>query len=130
MYTIQGEEWGKADTTGPVDGARPAGLPDRPGKTFTSLHTQDIQGAQTSTRGLGVFANHKRREGQQAGACLNTSDIEGAKSGSLLKGINTKRSSNPLSNTDYQYPGMSECVNNNNPFSLTRKEQQLEDKKK
>ena len=38
---------------------------------------------------------------------LNTNDIEGSGAGSLLKGIKTTRSGNPLQ-TNYNYPGMKE----------------------
>lgn len=59
---------------------------------------------------------------------LNTKDIEGSGAGSLLKGVKTKRSGNPL-DTQYQYLGMTELTDGQNPFSMTRAEQKFEDKK-
>lgn len=131
VYEVQGEEWGKSETIGEVHGAKPARMPSPPNKNkqTNSLWTKDIQGAQTETRGLGVFANVSRRDGQRSTG-LNTDDIEGAKVGTLLKGPKTTRTSNPLDNEDYQYPGRSELLDGNNPFSMTRTDQQREDKKK
>ena len=86
-----------------------------------SLVTGDIAGAKTSTKGLGVFANAKRREEQMTSTSLNTKDIEGSGAGSLLKGVKTKRVGNPL-DSNYQYLGMTELNDGGNPFSLTRKE--------
>ena len=59
---------------------------------------------------------------------LNTKDIEGSGAGSLLKGIKTARNGNPLQ-TNYQYPGMKDLQDGQNPFSLTRSEKLALDKK-
>jgi hypothetical protein len=60
----------------------------------TSLKTDDILGAKASTKGKGVFAeNHERKEYRDMN---KTSDIEGAFSGSLKKGLTTNRVSNAL----------------------------------
>lgn len=55
----------KATSIGVVDGSKPARMPDPPKDRSTyggSLQTGDIAGAQTSTKGLGVFANVTRRQ--------------------------------------------------------------------
>lgn len=51
---------------------------------MNSLLTDDIAGATTSTRGLGCFANVKRRDGQNPNN-LRTDDIEGAAASTLRK---------------------------------------------
>ena len=58
------DENGKGYDVGRVEGSMPARLPDPPKDREAyggSLHTGDIAGAQTSTKGLGVFANVQRR---------------------------------------------------------------------
>ena len=52
---------------------------------------------------------------------LDTKNVFGAQSGTLLKGPKTKRSGNPLDG-NYQYPGWSELTDANNPYSVTKKE--------
>ena len=125
VYTIGDKDGRPAYEVGQVDGAKPAKMPDPPKeeakKRCGSLATNDIEGAQTSTKGLGVFAHAKRRADQMTSTSLNTKDIEGSGAGSLLKGVKTKRSGNPL-DVNYQYPGMTELNDGGNPFSLTRKE--------
>ena len=86
-----------------------------------SLATGDIAGAQTSTKGLGVFANVTRRSDQMTSTNLDTKNVLGAQSGTLLKGVKTKRNGNPLDG-GYQYPGHSELTDANNPYSVTKKE--------
>ena len=130
-YTI-GDKEGNTYEVGKVDGASPARMPDAPKEQAKnrngSLSTNDIEGAQTSTKGLGVFAHAKRRAEQMTSTNLNTNDIEGSGAGSLLKGIKTTRSGNPLQ-TNYNYPGMKELQDGSNPFSLTRAEKLANDKK-
>ena len=53
---------------------------------------------------------------------LDTKNVMGAQSGTLLKGLRTKRRGNPLIG-DYQLPGWSELADKNNPFSLSKTEQ-------
>jgi len=58
------DESGKGYEIGRVDGSNPAKMPEPPKDRATfggSLVTDDIQGAKTSTKGLGVFANVERR---------------------------------------------------------------------
>ena len=58
------DENGKGYDIGKVDGSAPARMPDAPKDRTAhggSLQTGDIAGAQTSTKGLGVFANVTRR---------------------------------------------------------------------
>ena len=52
---------------------------------------------------------------------MDTKTVLGAQSGTLLKGVNTKRAGNPLDG-NYQYPGHSELTDANNPYSVTKKE--------
>lgn len=52
---------------------------------------------------------------------LDTKNVIGAQSGTLLKGPKTNRQGNPLSG-DYQMPGWSELKDSNNPYSVTKKE--------
>ena len=86
-----------------------------------SLNSTDIAGAQTSTKGLGVFANVTRRAEQMTSTNLDTKNVLGAQSGTLLKGVKTTRQGNPLDGS-YQYPGQSELTDANNPYSVTKKE--------
>jgi hypothetical protein len=64
VYTIQDEN-GKTYTVGMVEGSKPAKAPDAPKAERLaragSLQTSDIEGATTSTKGLGVFAHVTRR---------------------------------------------------------------------
>jgi len=62
-YTVIDEN-GKGYDIGKVAGSNPARMPEPPKDRAAfggSLHTSDIQGAQTSTKGLGVFASVTRR---------------------------------------------------------------------
>ena len=52
---------------------------------------------------------------------LDTKNVLGAQSGTLLKGPKTKRTGNPLDG-NYQVPGWSELQNANDPYSVTKKE--------
>ena len=65
VYTVSDEN-GKTCDIGLVDGSKPAKMPDAPKEQAKnrcgSLSTNDIDGAKTSTKGLGVFAHAKRRE--------------------------------------------------------------------
>lgn len=57
-YTVA-DEGGKTCEIGTVFGSKPAKMPTAPkqDRVSGSLNTSDIAGAQTSTKGLGVFAN-------------------------------------------------------------------------
>jgi hypothetical protein len=55
---------------------------------------------------------------------LDTSEIDGAKAGSLLKGPKTNRTTNPLDG-NYQIPGWTELKDGINPYSVTKKEDAL-----
>jgi len=58
------DENGKGYEIGTVEGSAPAKMREPPKDRAAfggSLHTSDISGAQTSTKGLGVFANVTRR---------------------------------------------------------------------
>ena len=85
---------GKTFEIGVVAGSKPAKMPDAPKDKSAyggSLNTKDIAGAQTSTKGLGVFANVTRRTEQMTSTNLDTKTVFGAQSGTLLKGPKTKR---------------------------------------
>ena len=73
------DENGKRIEIGFVEGAKPAKMPDAPKEQAKnrngSLSTTDIEGAQTSTKGLGVFAHAKRREEQMTSTSLQISDV-------------------------------------------------------
>ena len=52
---------------------------------------------------------------------LDTKNVFGAQSGTLLKGPKTNRQGNPLDG-NYQMPGWTELADGNNPYSVTKKE--------
>ena len=52
---------------------------------------------------------------------LDTKNVHGAQSGTLLKGPKTNRQGNPLDG-NYQMPGWTELKDVNNPYSVTKKE--------
>ncbi len=79
------------------------------------MRTKDIEGAQASTKGLGIFANTKRRE--LIKNSLDNTDVHGAHVGSLKKGPVTNRRTNPLL-MDYKYPGAESLIDKNDPFSF------------
>lgn len=62
VYTVPTKE-GPAEEIGPVVGAKPALFGNAPSKNYNDnkLNTSDIHGGQANTKGLGVFANAKRR---------------------------------------------------------------------
>lgn len=53
---------------------------------------------------------------------LDTKNVFGAQSGTLLKGPKTKRQGDPLDG-NYQYPGWTELKDSNNPYSVSKKEE-------
>lgn len=83
------------------------------------MRTNDVAGAQASTKGLGIFANTKRREAVKNS--LDNSDVHGAFVGSLKKGPVTNRRTNPLL-MDYKYPGEESLIDKNDPFSFHKKD--------
>ena len=113
-YVVRNDQ-GNIEEIGAIEGNKPLGIPERKrGPVSTSLITNDIEGAQTSTKGLGVFAHHQRKD------YTNTNkidDIAGSTVGSLKKGPTTNRISNPL-NPDYYIPGHTE-YNENSGFGKT-----------
>lgn len=98
------DENGNVIDIGEVEGSKPMGLPkqhDTANKPFT-LRTDDIHGAQASTKGLGAFhETNTRKEFRQTN---RNDDIPGAQAGSLKKSPQTKRNTNPL-NPSYEDPG-------------------------
>jgi len=76
-YTHTGED-GKTFEIGSVDGSKPARMPEPPKDRSNwggSLQTTDIAGAQTSTKGLGVFANATRRPEQMISNSMDTKTV-------------------------------------------------------
>jgi len=63
-YTVQAEAKGETEEIGAVFGNEPTKFGSRPDPNYDnkSMKIMDIHGAQASTKGLGVFANAKRRE--------------------------------------------------------------------
>jgi hypothetical protein len=101
-----------------VEGSKPYVLPPakQDKRLAASLRTEDIIGAKSSTKGLGVFAeNHERKEYRQIN---KTDDIEGARAGSLKKGPTTTRISNPLDPT-YEIPGAKD-LGSASPYSVSK----------
>ena len=83
------------------------------------LRTTDILGATAGSKGLGVFADfHKRKDFRSVN---QTEDIEGAQAGSLKRGTQTKRVTNPLDPV-YQIPGSTELFDPMSAFSKTKNE--------
>ena len=76
-----------------------------------NLKVDDIEGCN-----IGSKNRYKKFKGQNY--CYNTNDIPGAQSGTLLKGISTKRMTNPL-RPKYKYPGAEELKGyyENNPYN-------------
>ena len=94
-YTIRDED-GKLCEIGPVSGSQPSRMPSaHKDKNRSSLNTKDIEGAQSSTKGLGIFAHVTRKDPPRVDN-LNTKDIFGAQAGSLKKGPQIYRDTNPL----------------------------------
>lgn len=95
---------------GHVDGSQPKQLhpPFRnpEGRKEFYNQTEDIIGAHSSTLRLEFFRPNLRKEYHDP---LRNGDIFGAKAGSLKKGIQTKRITNPLDKA-YQYPGATESI--------------------
>ena len=63
-YTVMAEEKGKTEVIGHIQGSKPTLLGNAPpkNKNLDIMRTSDIHGAIASSKGLGVFANAKRRE--------------------------------------------------------------------
>jgi hypothetical protein len=85
VYIIRDENNTRCEI-GPVDGSQPARMPSpAPEHKKIGLTTKDIPGAQSDTKGLGVFANAKRQN-EPLSTSLKIQDIPGAQAGSLKKG--------------------------------------------
>jgi hypothetical protein len=113
-YVIRDDDGNKQEI-GQIEGNRSFYIGERKrGPQSSSLETRDIEGAQPGTKNLGVFACHKRTH---FGKTNDIHDIAGSTVGSLRKGVNTNRVSNPL-NPDYVIPGYTE-YKENNAFGLT-----------
>lgn len=115
-YVVAGNE-----NIGAVEGSKSLQFGSAPVKNYDNdiMRTHDIKGAQASTKGLGIFANVKRREDIKCS--LNNADVIGANSGSLKKGPVTNRRTNPLL-MDYNYPGSESLIDKHDPFSFHKKE--------
>lgn len=116
-YMVRNDD-GTVEEIGGIEGNVPNKIPERKkGPVSQILQTNDIEGAQTGTKGLGVFAHHQRKNFKETNK-LN--DIAGSTVGSLRKGVLTNRSSNPLA-PDYAMPGSTE-YGENNAFGLVAKQ--------
>lgn len=108
-YVVRNED-GTVEQIGNIEGNVPNKIPERKkGPVSQSLQTNDIEGAQSGTKGLGVFAHHSRTGFKHTN---RLDDIAGSTVGSLRKGPATNRMSNPL-NPDYAIPGATEYGENN-----------------
>lgn len=108
-YAFRNEN-GQLEDIGEIIGNKPMTIPERKrGPVSQSLDTKDIDGAQSGTKGLGVFAYHQRKEYKKTN---QIEDIAGSTVGSLRKGVSTSRISDPL-NPTYAIPGHTEYGENN-----------------
>lgn len=87
---------------GKIDGNWPQAMPP-PVAGVRNLETRDIKGSQHDTKRLGSFTHYTRRA-EQVRPITNNDDVLGSKCGSLLRGIQTIRQTNPLQPT-YKVPG-------------------------
>jgi hypothetical protein len=98
---------------GNIEGSKPTPFHPMIYSNPMNLKTDDVPGAQIGTK-------NKFNKFTSMNHNLNLSDIHNAQSGSLKKGINTFRKTNPL-NPEYKFPGNVELSknNNNNPYADT-----------
>lgn len=89
---------------GEIEGSKPASFSRYLINNNYNLKTSDIEGTQPGTKNK--YSNYKHRNSLS----LSREDIIGSKAGSRLKGIVTKRQTNPL-NPQYEYLGWSESKN-------------------
>ena len=96
---------------GPIEGNKPLVGSKYMYKTPFNLKVDDIEGSN-----IGSKNKYKKFMGKNF--CYDISDILGTNSGSLLKGISTKRATNPL-RPKYQYLGAEELKGyySNNPYN-------------
>ena len=101
---------------GVIDGNKPCALPNPIGGV-RNLETADVKGAQSDTKRLGSFTHYQRRA-DQIRAVGRNDDVDGSKCGSMLRGIVTVRTTNPLVPV-YQMPGNTvdgKTLEINNPY--------------
>jgi len=97
---------------GKIEGSKPVTYPPIVYADPFNLKTDDISGAQ-------IGSKNKFNKYSSMNHNLILNDIDGAKSGSLKKGIITQRITNPL-NPLYSNPGNNELIGvNNNPYGNT-----------
>jgi hypothetical protein len=96
---------------GPIEGNKPLVGSKYMYKTPFNLRVDDIEGSN-----IGSKNKYKKFMGRNF--CYDISDILGSNSGSLLKGISTKRKTNPL-RPKYKYLGAEELKGyySNNPYN-------------
>ena len=96
---------------GPIEGNKPLVKSKYMYKTPFNLKVDDIEGSN-----IGSKNKYKKFMGKNF--CYDVSDILGTNSGSLLKGISTKRQTNPL-RPKYKYLGAEELKGyySNNPYN-------------
>ena len=92
-------------TIGPIEGNKSVVFSKYRYSNPYNLRNDDILGAKADTK-------NKIKIFRGSNSCYNISDIKGAQHDTLLKGISTKRKTNPLMPI-YKFPGSSECSENN-----------------
>lgn len=101
---------------GEIQGSKPNPFPKSSNGLNTNLNVIDIEGAKADTNN--IESKWKRKHNRKLFTHLMP-EIEGAKSGSLIKGIKTKRCINPLV-PDYQFLDKNDDDNKqNNRFCKT-----------
>lgn len=96
---------------GKIEGSKPVTFPPIVYADPFNLKTSDIGGAQ-------IGSKNKFNRFTSPNFNLVLGDIEGAKSGSLKKGIVSERMTNPL-DPKYNLPGDKELEKDNNPYGYT-----------
>lgn len=103
---------------GPIDHNKPCALP-RPMGGTRNLETADIKGGMADTKLLGAFTHYSRRA-EQVRPVGRNDDVEGSKCGTMLRGIQTIRHTNPLM-PRYEMPGNAtdgaKGLETNNPYA-------------
>ena len=102
---------GSNNKFGPIEKSKPhTGYPYIFKVPF-NLKNDDIEGSNTGSK-------NKIKNFTSKNFCYDISDIKGAKSGTLLKGIYTERNTNPIC-PQYKYPGNEELKGyyENNPYN-------------
>ena len=103
---------GSKSKFGPIEKSKPQTGYQYKFKTPFNLKVDDIEGSN-------IGSKNRIKKFISKNYCYDISDINGAKSGTLLKGIYTERKTNPLC-PKYKYPGNEELKGHydNNPYNI------------